>query len=127
MWLYIQGSGSLYSGTISPPFFVTAGYSGIGIGLNNPDLQEIHEIGPIPIGLYTIEPPIDTPTHGPYVLPLTPNPANEMFGRSGFLIHGDSVRLANEHAASRGCIILPRDIREKIWTSEDHILKVTKA
>ena len=39
-------------------------------------------------------------------MPLIPSPTNEMFGRSEFLIHGDS--LEHPGAASEGCIILPR-------------------
>ena len=43
---------------------------------------------------------------------LTPAPDTNTFGRDSFLIHGDS----SEHpgAASRGCIILPRNIRDQI-------------
>ena len=60
--------------------------------------------------------------HGPFVLRLTPAPTNEMFGRDGFLIHGDSI----EHpgSASHGCIILPRAIREAIAKSDDDTLHV---
>jgi hypothetical protein len=45
-----------------------------------------------------------------------------MFGRDGFLIHGDSV----EHpgTASHGCIIMSRAIREAIAQSDDHELNV---
>jgi hypothetical protein len=45
-----------------------------------------------------------------------------MFGRSGFLMHGDNIRLPG--TASEGCIILPRDLREAIWNSADHTLEV---
>jgi hypothetical protein len=105
--------------------FVSSGYSGAEPdGKNNPDLQEVHAVGPIPRGLYTIHPPYDTATHGPYVLPLTPDDGNEMFGRGGFLIHGDSIH--NPGTASLGCIVLPRLVRRMIWESGDHQLQVVK-
>jgi hypothetical protein len=46
-----------------------------------------------------------------------------MFGRSGFLIHGDNAEM--NHTASDGCIILSHDIREQIDESEDRVLIVT--
>jgi len=98
------------------------GYSGAGSGKNNPDAQQIPFVGPIPQGSYDIEAPIDTEKHGPYAMPLTPNAGNQMFGRSEFLIHGDSID--NPGNASEGCIILDRFTREKIWESRDHILQV---
>ena len=101
---------------------VARGYSGSGVNKNNPDSQNLIDQGPIPQGFYTIGSPEDTETHGPYVLRLTPDPANEMFGRGGFLCHGDSV--VNPGTASEGCIIMPRDARVQIWTSGDHQLQV---
>jgi hypothetical protein len=101
---------------------VAIGYSGKGEGKNNPDMQDVHNVGPLPKGKYTICAPVDTVTHGPYVLRLDPDADNEMFGRAGFLIHGDSV--VHPGTASEGCIILGRSIREKIWTGGDHNLEV---
>lgn len=88
------------------------GYSGAGIFKNDPTAQNIPDHGPIPVGRYTIGQPHDSPTHGPYSLPLTPDPTNEMFGRSAFLIHGDSVHAPG--TASEGCIIMARGVREQI-------------
>jgi hypothetical protein len=45
-----------------------------------------------------------------------------MFGRDGFLIHGDNS--AMNHTASEGCIILTRDIRQRISDSGDTQLTV---
>jgi len=90
-------------------------------------MQNEVEHGPIPRGRYTIGAvefaDVDGP-HGPFVLPLTPAAANEMFGRTGFLIHGDSI----EHPgfASRGCIILARPTREAIAQSGDADLEVVE-
>ena len=103
------------------------GYSGNGLGKNNPGMCDVSNVGPVPVGTYTILFPRTTVTHGPYVLPLVPAPSNEMHERSGFLIHGDSI--AAPGTASQGCIILPRAVRESIWASGDHELQTvsTKA
>lgn len=102
---------------------VAHGYSGQPECKNDPSKCGIPDKGPIPQGSYTIGHPVDTKTHGPFVLPLTPDPANEMFGRSGFLIHGDSVVAPG--TASEGCIIMPRTARDAINKSGDAALVVT--
>jgi len=124
MWKYEQRTGRLYAdfSESAGEKLTGVGYSGKGNGKNNPDSQEVHNVGPIPVGLYKIHGPVDTVTHGPYVLPLEPDGDNHMFDRSGFLIHGDSV--VHPGTASEGCIILPRAIREQIWNSRDHDLRV---
>lgn len=98
------------------------GYSGKDPHKNDPSAENIENVGPIPRGRYSICEPADTFTHGKYVLRLIPNAANEMFGRSGFLIHGDSVVAPG--TASEGCIILPLANRQAIWNSGDHALTV---
>jgi type VI secretion system (T6SS) effector TldE1-like protein len=120
MWIYNQVTGEMSRG--GAPFI---GYSGIGEGKNNPAMQNVKNVGPLPCGFYTIEPPVDSPEHGPYALPLVPDPNNTMFGRDDFMIHGDSI----EHpgSASEGCIILERYARQVIWTSNDKILQVIPA
>jgi hypothetical protein len=119
MWTYEQKTGWLSD---AHGRRIAQGYSGMGIGKNNPEMQSVHDAGPIPQGAHAISNPADTLTHGPYVLPLTPDPGNEMFGRKGFLIHGDSV--IQPGTASEGCIILPRFARERIWESDDHLIQV---
>lgn len=99
-----------------------SGYSGFGAGKNNPAMQAVADTGPIPVGQWEIGPPHDTPSHGPYVMALTPSAGTNTFGRSGFLIHGDSI--AAPGTASHGCIILGRALREKIWQSGDHQIQV---
>lgn len=98
------------------------GYAGSGKGKNNPEMQSVHDAGPLPRGIYTAAAPVNTTTHGPYVLWLTPDPANEMFGRSGFGVHGDSIKRPGE--ASLGCIVLPRFAREAFWKSGNHRIEV---
>lgn len=98
------------------------GYSGQPEYKNDPSKCSAHDRGPIPPGFYTVGEPRDTTTHGPFVLPLAPHPDNDMHGRSGFLIHGDSV--AHPGTASHGCIILPRAVRETIHRIGEHDLEV---
>ena len=117
-WRWVQSTGQLSRDGNAEGY----GYSGAGEGKNNPAMQTIHNVGPIPVGDYTIGEPCDTMTHGPYVLRLTATEDNNMCGRSGFLIHGDSV--VSPGTASEGCIILSRDIRTKIWESGDRQLEV---
>lgn len=117
-WRYSQSSGWLSHDGEN----VIEGYSGAGDGKNNPAMQDVHNVGPIPVGTYVIGAPSDTKTHGPYVLHLTPDPGNEMFSRAGFLVHGDSV--VNPGTASEGCIIVPRKVREQVWDSGDRTLVV---
>ena len=90
------------------------GYSGRNEGLNNPDAQPLRDTGPLPRGEYTVLPP--TNRRGPNTRPLAPSPNNEMFGRSGFLIHGDNARRNN--TASEGCIVAPPNCRSAIPAGE---------
>lgn len=118
-WTYAQKSGELQKDGTP----VATGYSGAGAGKNNPVLQNVPNVGPIPQGDWTIAgPPANTADHGPYVLTLNPTVGTETFGRTGFLMHGDS----KEHpgCASHGCIILPRAAREQVWNSGDRELEV---
>lgn len=118
--IYKQSTGELTFNNGS----VYSGYSGEqGIGYNNPSEENVEDVGPIPEGEYTIEgPPFNTVDHGPYVMRLVPKPTNNMFGRSGFLMHGDSI----EHpgTASEGCIVMNRIIRGLVWDSGDRNLVV---
>jgi hypothetical protein len=118
-WSYAQKSGELQQ----DGRHVATGYSGAGRGKNNPEMQQVHNVGPIPQGDWTIAgPPVNTAEHGPYVLALKPATDTNTFGRSGFLMHGDSVQLPG--SASQGCIILPRPVREEVWNSGDRDLQV---
>ncbi len=124
MWTYVQKTGEL----LRDGLHIALGYSGFDDpetgqrGKNNPEWERVEEVGPIPVGRYLIGNPHDTLTHGPFVLPLTPDPANEMFGRSAFLMHGDSV--VDPGTASRGCIIMSRAVRKEVAASGDKVLQV---
>ena len=122
MWTYVQATGRLlHDGTL-----IGLAYSGRAEGHNNPDYQQVINSGPIPRGFYTIAPARDLAggPHGPYVLPLEPDEDNLMFGRGGFLIHGDSIQAPG--TASHGCIIAARVLREQIGKSLDRRLCVVK-
>lgn len=120
MWIYSQKNGTLTNP--SETILVGVGYSGFGVGKNNPDMESVHNVGPIPKGRYDIGPAHNTTTHGPVVLALTPDPSNQMYGRSAFLIHGDSI--AAPGTASHGCIIQARNIRQAIDASSDKEIQV---
>jgi hypothetical protein len=118
MWTYKQTTGEL----IRDGHIIGTGYSGSPEDENNPAKQSVHDEGPIPEGTYTISRPLDTVTHGPHVMVLTPDVTNEMFGRRGFLLHGDSI--SHPGCASEGCIIMSRQIREMVSDSGDRRLQV---
>lgn len=117
-WLYEQETGDIYDYSHSKRDLVGTGYSGRGIGKNNPAMQSIPRVGPIPRGTYEISPARTHSTLGPVALRLAPWPTNEMHGRSAFLIHGDNRE--RNGTASEGCIILDRDIRDRINASWKH-------
>lgn len=121
MWRFVQKTGELFHDGELEGY----GYSGFGSGRNNPEMEREPNIGPLPVGYYTIGAPRDLNggSHGPFVLPLEPDMHTQTFGRSGFLIHGDSI--GHPGMASHGCIILARVIRERIAASGDNVLYVS--
>jgi hypothetical protein len=57
------------------------------------------------------------------VIRLLPEPGTQVYGRDGFLIHGDNA--AGNNTASTGCIIINgAALRQEIWNSGDRILEV---
>lgn len=126
MWVWDQSAGTLsFDGAL-----VSSGYSGKGRGKNNPTLQHLRGVGPLPRGTYRIGAPRTSQRTGPFAMDLYPIDAtpsdttHDATGRSAFQIHGDSVRSPGE--ASSGCIILPRVIRERIWRSKVHRIEVVE-
>lgn len=118
-WTYSQKTGELQQD--GKP--VATGYSGAGDGKNNPAMENVHNVGPIPQGHWSIVgPPVNTAEHGPYVLSLKPSADTPTFGRDGFLLHGDSKETPG--CASQGCIVMPRAVREQVWKSNDRDLNV---
>ena len=118
MWLYSQTTGRLtQNGAL-----IGVGYAGHPPYVNDPTAQSQHNIGPLPEGLYIIGEAV-TNDLGPLAMPLEPDLANEMYGRSGFFIHGDNP----EHPgwSSNGCIVISHDVRQQISVSPDRALTVT--
>lgn len=124
-WEYSQTTGRLVrirdDGTRE---VVATGYSGRDRGLNNPDMENVADSGPIPRGEYSIGNPRRSANTGPHVMDLTPVGHNA-HGRQNFQIHGDNTT-PEPHDASRGCIILPRNIRNAISDSDDSVLTVVR-
>ena len=118
MWTWDQSEGYLTRDGV----FVSSGYSGNGRGKNSPDMQAAVAVGPIPRGKWTMTGVADSPNTGPFTITLAPCEGTDTCGRSAFRIHGDSI--SDPGNASHGCIILPRAIREKVWSSGDHDLMV---
>ncbi|HEY5998128.1 MAG TPA: tlde1 domain-containing protein [bacterium] len=126
-WVYSRSSGQLTHE--DPPLRsvdVGTGYSGHGLGLNNPTLQFLRNVGPIPQGTWTIGPQQNNTTGSGTNLPasmrLTPAADTQTLGRDGFLIHGDNGR--GNRSASQGCPVFNRNIRNQIGGSDDNTLVV---
>jgi len=117
-WAYKQSTGELLHNNIH----VANGYSGHSAGLNNPLMQDVPDVGPIPRGTYTIGTFFTHPTKGPLAAHLTPLPGTQEYGRSEFLMHGDNAKM--NHTASEGCIIMAHDVRQKVMESKDTQLVV---
>jgi len=116
MWIYKQSTGETTHNNTP----AGVGYAGRGEGRNNPAMQDKHDIGPCPRGIYDVENAEDDPKMGPLTMRLTPDKFNEMHGRAGMAIHGNNA--VND--ASHGCIILPRAVRQMISDSKDRTLVV---
>lgn len=102
---------------------VGVGYSGNGDGLDDPDMEAMSNIGPIPRGEWRIDHWDDHHGEkGPEVAVLSPVGHNA-HGRSAFLIHGDNA--AGNHSASHGCIIANRTIRDALRASGEVQVIVT--
>ena len=109
MFTYEQATGRLLdpSGNL-----LGQGYAGHGAGVNNPSMQGVAEMGPLPRGKYKIGEPYTNPHTGRVTMNLEPDAANQMFGRGLFRIHGDNP-LGNR-SASEGCIVVPLGVRMAI-------------
>ena len=127
-WIrFSQSTGAFsYIGDGNIIFPIGVGWAGNGPGKNNPDMQDVHDVGPLPRGLYDIGDPENNPHTGPYSLRLTPHPENEMFGRSDFLIHGPALDPSRFGQESKGCAILVRPDRERIVSTGAKTLEVTQ-
>lgn len=98
-------------------------YAGVPGFKDDTQYESLVNKGPLPRGKYLIVgQPFTHPTAGRFTLRLQPSVSNNMFGRAGFLIHGDSIR--EPGTASNGCIVAAPDKRKIIWESGDKELIV---
>ena len=98
-------------------------YAGAPGHVNKPDDCALVGLGPLPVGVYQMGPPIDDPDVGQFAIPLTQIQGNT-YNRSAFLWHGDNASKAPE-SSSRGCPISPRSVREIGAADPDQLLTVT--
>lgn len=124
MWTFKQSTGELFDKNNKR---IATGYAGGNCGKNpegrnNPYMQNVACVGPLPRGLYRMTTPVPQSQLGPYAIPLMPAATNEMFGRGHFYVHGDRTNAPG--SASEGCIIMPRAVREQMWNSDDHDILV---
>ena len=70
------------------------GYSGYRLGCNDPEMQQVRNVGPIPTGSWTVG---ATAVHGTkmgsYAIPVTPDHTTRTYDRSGFYIHEPIAKL----------------------------------
>lgn len=121
-WQYVIDAGTLF--TPSGLLMSKDGYSGAPGFVNNPQAISLKDEGPIPVGLWHIGPSYDDPEKGPCTMALTPAPETNVYGRTAFRIHGDSIQFSGLRRASQGCIILARFAREALNSSSDKALEV---
>jgi len=115
MHIFESGLGRLWIGGVNQ----VPAYSGAGEGKNNPLLQHIANVGPIPVGAWLLGEVDDT--HGPLSIHLV-HLFGELWGRSGFLLHGDNA--LHIGASSEGCIIAAHPEREYLADCRDRLLIV---
>ena len=123
MWIYEQDTGEFFHEVAGDEQPVGVGYSGTGVGRNNPKAQAIHDVGPIPLGRYRIGMVYSHPALGPLTMNLTPCGGQDMFDRDAFRMHGNNAK----NDASHGCIILDRPIRLMVSQSDDRDLLVRRS
>jgi len=119
-WTYHQRTGILERENTK----FTGAYAGKDAGKNNPDMQTVPDVGPLPRGSYRIGHPRHSTRVGHFAMPLTPLGGTNTFGRSAFYIHGDNP--AHIGDSSFGCIVIGLRQRRAIWASGDHRVDVVR-
>jgi hypothetical protein len=102
-------------------------------GFNNPAMQNIHNVGPLPLGDWEISgPPFDDAKHGKYILRLAPKKGTETYKRTGFLWHGKPVIPEGINlllpspficTGSEGCLCSSPVTRTRVYQSGDTFLR----
>ena len=105
------------------------GFAGHGDGKNNPDMQGVVGVGPLPIGVYhAVGMREHDPRTGWYTIVLEPEPMTRNYilslGRNPdtFRIHGDSMDHTGE--SSDGCMVFDRSTRLDFWKGDDKEIHV---
>jgi len=92
------------------------GHSGRGPGYNNPEYNNVRDMGPLPKGCYIVGAPYDAPgTTGPIsrrLDPFTPDFPYSDRDAGSFRMHGGG------EDSSSGCMIMPPSTRRAIPTGE---------
>lgn len=110
--------------------FIGKCYSGKGPGKNNPAMQDVRAVGPIPRGFWRIGAAYDSKNTGPFTIPLyklDERPGDDvdaLTGRSAFRVHGDSSVRPGQ--ASEGCIVTGRVERVRMMDAKSEILWVVE-
>lgn len=124
MWTFDNHTGALLNpaGTLIETGYAGGDKGACKYGMNNPAYQYTKDIGPLPVGLYSMGDAVEGTHLGPLAIPLTPDPSNDMRGRGDFYIHGDHIGAPG--TASDGCIILSHATRTLLSESDDRSLQV---
>ena len=126
-WVYKQATGELLKPDGTRLAF---GFAGHSEGLNCSAKQDVHSLGPLPVGDYNMTGWIESDPHtGMCTIVLEAVPGSVTFGRDGFRIHGarslDKSGLSAFLTSSDGCICVSDCVgRRSIWDSGDHLLRV---
>ena len=99
-WTYSQSTGEM----VGPDGETMQGYSGYGDGLNNPDMQDVENVGPIPRGNWEVTGYRSTLHGKSHNTVVVLNPLNVDTKRLHFLIHGGYG--PSNPTASNGCIVI---------------------
>lgn len=91
------------------------GFAGRRGGLNNHLAQTLSNTGPLPVGFYRAV-VLAHPRFKAPAIRLDPYQTNQMYGRSGFWIHGGKE--------SHGCIILQKAARQRLVAAGVTVLEV---
>lgn len=104
---------------------IAHGWAGNHEGKNNPEMQHVHSVGPLPRGLYKVGPWEEMhPGLGPIVAHLE-QVEGETFGRSAFYIHGPAQDPAHYGQESKGCTVVPHAERVGIRALNPDFVRVT--
>ncbi|HXS98761.1 MAG TPA: tlde1 domain-containing protein [Candidatus Limnocylindrales bacterium] len=118
MWTFDSGTGAIAQNGCVRGY----GYAGHGVGKNNPVLERVANVGPIPRGEYTGASIENSPKLGVDSIALAPKSGTDTHGRGAFFWHGENP--AHPGESSEGCIVSAHWLRWAFWQSGDHDLTV---